>query len=599
MSWAAANAPKVHRETLDLNESRNEKRRSTETVEAALSRLSKAYTSSMECIGALHKTDRMLQKEPSTTSHEALATMERVATAARSTLEKAILLDPLVVPHIPTLYGTMRKLHDCHEDRWKEVEELRPIPPVLSSVAHKTTIRELAYLALVNYSDLLQSCCPDRFTQRNTEFLLDRGVVEKLPSLKEHSCWKDEAQEDTLRLAVTALCDASHLDGSDPTLWLKLACASRRLETLLELSTVEHSKHRRLQRYALERGSSVLPPHLPPNRAIQRALNELMAEPEPTVYESHPISNEPIKIVLDLPRYSWSMLGRMLLRAAREGADYHVDHKHRPNNKQIQFGSPMIELNLSPMLVLPTPVLGRVCLFLDNGSIWRFEATCRALSVAIMSARAAMEETTIHSKIAEIPIPSPGKAVKDKKEVQGVEKKTEARKAPSNDNAAKENHRSSQRLRSQQITSGKKAERLGKRQSFDYCFIAATTGTTIEEFKGIIQDTNGDDSVRHLLPGFDSMRSSANRRYYGGADPSSKRREAQDPIGESSLAAFVETWSKKNSGPMDLMMQYLKHVAMNAEDVFASDPGGTVVLTSCILSCKYFILGFIIHVRPF
>lgn len=106
-----------------------------------------------------------------------------------------------------------------------------------------------------------------------------------------------------------------------------------------------------------------------------------------------------------------------------------------------------------------------------------------------------------------------------------------------------------------------------------------------------ITEAKADDKIRRLLPGSDTPRSGSKKRLYLRRQESSealatKRREAKEPIGDSSLATFVERWSNHNSGPMDLMMRYLIHVAMNAEDVFASDPGGTVVLTSCILSCK-------------
>jgi hypothetical protein len=89
--------------------------------------------------------------------------------------------------------------------------------------------------------------------------ILDRGVVDTLKCLnvptqspqsvndvdvtmetspeKEEveviSLWNDiEDEESTRRLALVAYCDAADLDGSDPTIWLKLACAARRLGLL-------------------------------------------------------------------------------------------------------------------------------------------------------------------------------------------------------------------------------------------------------------------------------------------------------------------------------------------------------------------------------
>ena len=90
---------------------------SSETIEAALSRLSKAYTTSIECIGAINNTNRMIlqqEKKPSennisksTDVDTALQTIKKVSNVARTTLERAILLDPLVLPHLPTLHQSM------------------------------------------------------------------------------------------------------------------------------------------------------------------------------------------------------------------------------------------------------------------------------------------------------------------------------------------------------------------------------------------------------------------------------------------------------------------------------------------------------------
>jgi hypothetical protein len=573
----------------------------------------------MECIGALNKTNRMLQKE-TTVTDDALVVLERVSNAARSTLETAILLDPLVVAHVPTLNQTMHDLSDTGDTWWESVKEKRPTPPVLSSAAHKSTIRELAYLALVNYSDLLLSCCLCG-SSSHQETILDRGVVRKVKVLadKNRCCWKTESQENTQRLAVTALCDASNLDGSDPTLWLKLACAARGLERIIyenNESTILLSKYRRLQRYALERGSQALPPNMPPNRTILRALEELNAEPAPEAY--HPIlvrGAEQVKLVLELPRYSWSMLGRMLVRACREGSDFHAEPKHHNTDRRkpsSQFGSPAISLNLSPMLVLPSKVLGRICQFLTKSSIFRFEATCRALSVSIISARASMEEektvarprletktTGDSTKGPEIDPSKQPDATKEKGETtdeskENTDKEAKSKNENSKDHKAQEPtqyHRTSKRLRSQLITSGKIADRSSKRKSFDYCFLASTLSCTKEKHRENMKKLEGDKTVSYLLQGQD-MSSSPTKMKGGSRNESSSskdvyRQEAKERLGDSSLSAFVERWSSRNSGPMDLLMNYLTHISINVEDVFASDPGGTMVLTSCLLGCKF------------
>ena len=288
MNWEAANAPGARRKRKAHNDNEGESaqgnessgrirekksRRATETVEACLSRLSKAYSTSISCIGEMRRSNNVLQKEAAL-PEMGIDILNRVANAARSTLESAILLDPLIAAHAPTLKAVMEgfannasleEYSDTEISRWNFVTEKRPVPPVLSSSAHKATVRELAYLSLVNYADLLVSCCPCSPSTTSTEMIINHessilrtGVVPTLTVLdaKRHCCWKKEVLEDTQRLALTALCDASNLDGSDPSLWLKLACSARAVEraqkfqdTEAQLQTTKQ-KYRRLQRYA-------------------------------------------------------------------------------------------------------------------------------------------------------------------------------------------------------------------------------------------------------------------------------------------------------------------------------------------------------------
>jgi hypothetical protein len=619
MTWEAANAPKARRERkLDDDSSSpatpGQKRRATETVEAALSRLGKAYTTSMQCVGALNKTNHVLQNQ-GTVTDDAFAVLHRVSNAARSTLEGAILLDPLIIAHVPTANGVMHDLasNDTNNEHWRMVNEKRPIPPLLSSAAHKSTVRQLAYLSLVNYADLLLSACPCGGSCHDKSTILDRGVVKTLKLLEDrkHCCWNGESRQDTLRLTLTALCDASNLDGSDPTLWLKLACAARQLERILAQdnpSIILKSKYRRLQRYALERGSLALPPIMPPNRTIVRALKELQ-EPLPSEYPALVATvPSPVVLVLELPRYSWSMLGRLLVRACREGSDYAPSDSSKSQSSSttttitrwtspsLQFGSPCIVLKLSPMFVLPSRVLGRICQFLENNAIWRFEATCRALSVSIIAARASMEQET--GKIEE------KKEAEESKDQQNMDEEGEntdekdtgvPRQDSQRETSGEEKrdgpsrtHRTSKRVLSQLITSGKIADRKSKRNSVEFCFLAATLSCTKEEHRDNIKKLMKEDkTIARLLEGGE-LSLTPNIRGSSLLSDATKwhRNEARERICDSSLSTFAERWSNSNSGPMDLLVRYLGHVATNVEDVFSSDPGGSMVLTSCVLGCK-------------
>lgn len=629
MGWSGANSSKRHRyhhqkkvteshDTSRQSAQVGSDRKSTETVEAALSRLSKAYTTSMECIGALKQGNSVIQKNPRNSTPDAIQTLHRVANAARSTMETGILMDPLILPYVSTTNRAMTSLHEqsnvIGETRWSSLDAPRPTPPPLASAAHRNKCMELAYLTLINYSDLLQTCHPlDPVSTDECSCILNKGVVKRLQVFvdSKHKCWEDEPEEETQRLVLTALCDASKLDDTDPVMWLKLACASRGLEAISlqsNPSSLNRSKHRRLQRYALERGSTALPPHVPPNRLVSKALAALQADSEENLFESIGTTTHPQEVHIDLPRYSWSVLGRMLVRACRDGSDFHRHHRHdsrrgpqsTPRNV---FGSPLIVMQLSPMLALPTRVLGMVCSFLDNGSIWRFEATCRALSVAIISARVQMEEET--TKSTDVPKqnevdgengskPSLPQTTTD----EPNESKTKIepkKKQAENLRSRREHSRSSQRLRSQQITSGKKAERASKRKSFDYCFLAATQARTTTEFRAEIQSlTTGNSQIQTLVA--EDKRSELQKRkrtisLEGSVDSVlQSRRDISGWSCDSSLSTFVEEFTGRNSGPMGLLSSFLAHIAMHVEDVFTSDPGGTVVLSSCLTSCKYIII---------
>ena len=63
-------------------------------MEASLARLTKAYSTAMTCIGAMHKLHEVAEKEAS--KGEFRAQSQRLASAARTTFEKAILQDPLI-----------------------------------------------------------------------------------------------------------------------------------------------------------------------------------------------------------------------------------------------------------------------------------------------------------------------------------------------------------------------------------------------------------------------------------------------------------------------------------------------------------------------
>lgn len=149
-------------------------------------------------------------------------------------------------------------------------------------------------------------------------------------------------------------------------------------------------------------------------------------------------------------------------------------------------------------------------------------------------------------------------------------------------------HRTSKRVLSQLITSGKIADRKSKRNSVEFCFLAATLSCTKYEHRDNVKKLMREDkTIARLLEGGQLSLNPNIRGYSLLSDATNRHRnEARERICDSSLSTFAERWSSRNSGPMDMLVRYLGHVAINVEDVFSSDPGGSMVLTSCVLGCK-------------
>ena len=432
---------------------RKKSRRSAETAEAAIARLSASYNTAMTAVGALHRASAAIARArksnlgPATAADDADAAQEaadadaedteemamcRVAKAARTALSESILMDPLVRPYAPTWTETAQGLAKVGAHAVASAGAGRSTSSPLTSAAHRSTVKELTYLVLVNYGDLLTCgcCCTPPVTDKSAA-LLDRGTVRVLPALKTgasgpreadigittclNCCWGGEAEEDTKRLALVAYCDASELDRSDPTLWLKIACAARSLGRIVFANKVQRLQssnnnddgnvsndemdiepgddyypnqkaspalldYHRLERYALESGLKCLPPGSPPNRAIVRAYRELQAQSDVTKVPRYlPVraqQPETAPIIIDLPRYSWSVAGRALMRAFRLGGAF-AQHEaaalmslpvsnRRAINVKDYFGSALIDIRISPMLILPARVLGAVCEFIER-----------------------------------------------------------------------------------------------------------------------------------------------------------------------------------------------------------------------------------------
>lgn len=360
---------------------------------------------------------------------KAHTSIQRVAHAARNAFEQSLLLDHVILAPIllsigndvnnsktiSSSSGTRTNEKDarfasetmsCTSSAWFSTWNCDPESKSISMVqwnrlntAHRNSTKQLSYLTLVNYADLLLCGCNCLrssllVNDGKGQDTLDKGAVTRLEGLElfqqleggsvqdrtddghSNCClWRDESRERTLRLAVAAYCDASDLDPTDPTMWLKLACAARALGRESDSkSTLPPKSFRFLEKLALERGLSSLPKGVPPNRLLLRAWREVQAREKRIAADSDgllelvitPEESGPVERLLELPKYSWSTLGFTLLEASSCLPD------------EADFGSPQIGIRISPLLSSPSKILKRISGWLGRGRFQRFFSPQRA-----------------------------------------------------------------------------------------------------------------------------------------------------------------------------------------------------------------------------
>jgi hypothetical protein len=659
MVWEGANVRQSVESVEDTNAvtaaGAGNKRYTKETVEAALSRLHTSYATAMECLGAWHRADQALRRGDSIAQTEQrpgsqAGTLRDVGQTTRQLFESALLRNPLVAQHAPAFHDYYSK-----DYVWEA-------PPTLTSAGHRETVRRVAYLSLVNYADLLLSGCacpiprlPPRTGQK--KHLLDKGITQPLATFQEekHCCWNrprndtetspvgDSDSEDpveTTRRALTVLLDATALDPTDPLVWLKLSCLARRLGRLKTAVAMKDDTlllpYRRLERHGLEMARIALPPNVPPNRLVLRALVEL--EEEETIfftngYDSGPLLQDVMEIRLSIPRYSWSILGRMLMRVCREGNLYTVtataphtnSHRHRGLSGPLR-SAPLVRLELSPLLAVPSMVLAGICQFLTPAEFARLEMTCRGLSYAVIAARAvhdheqdlrASRQGNLNpAKLAPLgsgqPKPVVAETASDNRSTEVIlevdpngdaattDVNRKSRKKDHQTEEKRENQRVSKRVRSQMITSGKRAERSSRRSSLEYCVVAATMDCAPGDSKydQLRREKIDWDHLLDLPPTPSALSAYWARSL---ADPTPLRtisldvfprdRQARERISSSSLTSFVNEWGgldkpeRRAVTPLGLLFGFVAHASLHVNDIFNSETGGPVVLSTCLIEC--------------
>ena len=296
------------------------------------------------------------------------------------------------------------------------------------------------------------------------------------------------------------------------------------------------------------------------------------------IHEPFASENSLQETKLSIPRYSWSTVGRMLIRSCKEG----LIPPHTMDSSQ-SHPNTLVSLHLSPLLALPSSALGRICQFLDSAEICRFEATCRGLSALILSARAALDHEALRreTKSSKREIEEKHNADSLSNSIMDTERggtgDTSASKNENTEKGRTNASRASKRVRSQIITSGKRAERQSRR-TVQSTLLALTLGT----------DSSSSEYKKLVTAGFDwnALVPDGQRETLSRSDTQKKAPIPIDRTTDSSLSNFVECWSVIPSRPMDVLWNFVAHVSLHVDDVFSSDPGGLNVLTSALLECK-------------
>lgn len=687
-------------------------RSSSETPEAAMARLTSSYSDAMKITHALHALSKKIAKEnesffqsngydadseeqqlededndKDTSQHnprrsnigrkdkEALWSIVEAAHKARDTFHSKLLFDPLLKPYAKHTLSRIRKYHSdtlssctdsvtnvLFQQKYEQENEYSSF----TSLAHVNALKQLSYSTLVNYADLLLvGICHEEI---HSHSILQRGIVPTLAALQQsysnpnkvQTCWEayGETIEQTIRLALISYCDASDIDASDPILWLKLACAARRLSIhIVSNETDTHHHHHspenigysswyhldyaRLERYAIERGMMTLKQGLPPNRSIMKAFQEMEEDgisSRPYFYNRPTTSihgvnhHDSAELQIDLPKYSWITLGRYLLRACK---DPYCSTDNPPGMKWIKswktsyrsnedFGSPLVRIQISPLLVLPHGVLVHICDYLGSYTtmtttattpsnstsaiptmsmtteskrpskdIIMLESTSRFISIAISNARSLVEKDK-NKRIRQME-----QEMQNLMETTHSEHNDEAVPIPDskqnrNDPTMSSSQRSSARVRSNLITSGKQAERIAKRKNLEYCLVGALFQCTPDHplFSSMVNadfpwDTLAcfsmlkDDDVSFVTTTSRTQLSLNNDRR-GVLHVSEKRSTRNQSL---ELRDFVAKWTGTNSGPSQILHHFVNHIANHVEELYATELGSASNVTQCIMEC--------------
>ncbi len=138
--------------------------------------------------------------------------------------------------------------------------------------------------------------------------------------------------------------------------------------------------------------------------------------------------------------------------------------------------------------------------------------------------------------------------------------------------------RISKRVRSQLITTERQAERKSKRSSVEYCLLAGVLSCTAHNpFYTKMLKANQPAVSRTSVEGSGSNRSPDARLLHPGFVNAS--------CSPASLNEFIHRWSRRNSGPRNVLHHLLTHISLNIAEVFEEE--STSTLSSCVIDCEF------------
>lgn len=681
--------------------------RLSETPEAAMARLTSSYSDAMVLIRDLYALSKKMvldnNKKVSTlesntagydadseelqehypgsmsakddTRNDTYELLVKAAHKARDAFESKILLDPLMKQYAKNTLSRIKDSSSSTVSTNTNSSSNRD-NHYFTSLAHVKALKQLMYATLVNYADLLLACIRYDPTNQNQYMdkdshltppftsILHRGIVPTLDALMQphfnptatntttmttttilHTCWDSygETMEQTIRLALVAYCDASDIDASDPILWLKLACASRRLSVITDTNKREEDNddyestgyycwynwnYARLERYAIERGMMTLKKGLPPNRSLVKAFQEIEMDvallpygganysSSITTMDNRSTTKQDVaELWIDLPKYSWTTLGRYLLHACKDpysnefpGLKW-IKSWNTTGTIKEDFGSPMVRIKISPLLVIPHGALIQICDYLGSyiptssktnnkrpsKDIAMLESTSRIISAAITNARSLVEkETKRRIRCIEQEMEQLMKNDSEHNdELTSVQDSKQNRQQPT----LSLSQRSSARVRSNLITSNKQTERSTKRKNVEYCLVGALLPCTSDHplYSSIVNEKiqwetlacfsklTDDTSSTTAVPQSHSPSSNEKRN---GRNTSSNLNHMSHPL---DLSEFLTNWTNGNSGPSEVLYHLINHVAYHVEEIYSMEIGSLSDVTQCIMECYEFL----------